>query len=330
MNLVIKKIILFLIFIPLKVFATDDLDKKVTITLTNGDVLNGTLIDDKSSTDVKVIDHPQLGELSIGASKIKSFNYDSETSLGYKSEDKTTDINDDSKVATSSLIGSINFGFNGDVTEKSYYKSTDFHLSGDLIYEKGSYTNALSFDWENKEDKYNKAGNLSDSNSLEIDIARDRQIQNRNLKYHFSNKYDYDSDADYGMYNTVTTLGFTKVFTTKDDTFFSISFGPAINFVYGGDDCNIEVDCGATYFARSISANFSKQLTNKLELELENQFTTSYASKPKYGHEFTSTLTFRPSDSSGFNTSFEYENDYKELSEPEVEHSYSLKVGYDF
>ena len=97
-----------------------------------------------------------------------------------------------------------------------------------------------------------------------------------------------------------------------------------------GDDCNIEVACGATYFARSISASFSKKLTNKLELELENQFTTSYASKPKYGHEFTSTLTFRPSDSSGFNTSFEYENDYQELSHPEIEHSYTLKVGYDF
>ena len=330
LNFVIKKIILFLIFIPLKVFATDDLNKEVTITLTNGDVLNGTLIDDKSSSATKVIDHPQLGELTIGASKIKSLSYDDETSLGDKSEDKTTDVNDDSKVATSSLSGSINFGFNGDVAHKSYSKSIDIDLSGDLTYEKGFYTNTLSFDWDNNEDKYDKAGNLSDSNSLEIDITRDRQIQNRNLTYHFSNKYDYNSDADYGMYNTVTTLGFTKIFSTKDDTFLSISFGPAINFVYGGDDCDIEVDCGETYFARSISASFSKQLTSKFELELENQFTTSYASKPKYGNEFTSTLTFRPSASSGFNTSFEYENDYQELSDPEVENSYSLKVGYDF
>ena len=99
------------------------------------------------------------------------------------------------------------------------------------------------------------------------------------------------------MYNTLKTLGFTKIFSRKDDTFLSISFGPAINFVYGGDDCDIEVDCGDTYFARSISASFSKQLTNKFDLELENQFIKSYASKPKYGNEFTSTLTLRPSDS---------------------------------
>ena len=228
------------------------------------------------------------------------------------------------------MSGSINFGFDGDVAHQHYSKSINIDLSGDLTYENGLYTNTFSFDWENNEDKYDKGGDLSDGSSLEIDITRDRQIQNRNLTYHFSNTYDYDSDADYGMYNTVTTLGFTKIFSTKDDTYFSITFGPAINFVYGGDDCDIEADCGETYFARSISASFSKQLNNKFELELENQFTTTYASKPKYGNEFTSTLTFRPSDSSGFNTSFEYENDYQELSDPEVEHSYSLNIGYDF
>ena len=318
-----------MIFIPLKVFATDDFNQEVTITLTNGDVLNGTLIDDKSSAATKVIDHPQLGELTIGASKIKSLSYDDETS-----EDSTTDTTDNPEVASSSddssLSGSINFGFDGDVAHQHYSKSINIDLGGDLTYENGLYTNTFSFDWENNEDKYDKGGDLSDGNSLEIDITRDRQIQNRNLTYHFSNTYDYDSDADYGMYNTITTLGFTKIFSTKDDTYFSITFGPAINFVYGGDDCDIEADCGETYFARSISASFSKQLNNKFELELENQFTTTYASKPKYGNEFTSTLTFRPSDSSGFNTSFEYENDYQELSDPEVENSYSLNIGYDF
>ena len=189
--------------------------------------------------------------------------------------------------------------------------------------------NSIEFDWTTEKDKY-KSGENFDSHSIEFDIASDRETNIKNLTLHFSNKYDYESDADYGMYNTVTTLGFTKIFSTKDDTYFSITFGPAINFVYGGDDCDIEADCGETYFARSISASFSKQLNNKFELELENQFTTTYASKPKYGNEFTSTLTFRPSDSSGFNTSFEYENDYQELSDPEVEHSYSLNIGYDF
>ncbi len=321
---IIHKVILFLIFLPLKVSATDDLDKEVTITLDNGDVLNGTLIDAKSSSATKVLDHPQLGELSIGASKIKSLSYDDETSVN-----KTTDNNNDSQVVNSSLSGSINLGFDGVEAHKHYSKSINIDLSGDLTYEKGLYTNTLSFDWVNNEDKY-KSGDIFDSQTLEIDITRDRQIQNKNLTFHFSNTYDYNSDADYGMYNNVTTFGFTKIFSTKDDTFFSITAGPAINFVYGGDDCDIEDDCGETFFARSIKASFSKQLNKKLTLELENDYTTSYASKPKYGNEFTSTLTFRPSENSGFNTSFEYENDYQELSEPEVEHSYSLNVGYDF
>ena len=84
----------------------------------------------------------------------------------------------------------------------------------------------------NNEDKY-KSGEIFDSQTLEIDITRDRQIQNKNLTFHFSNTYDYNSDADYGMYNTVTTFGLTKVFSTPDGIYLAVSLGPAINFVYG-------------------------------------------------------------------------------------------------
>ena len=51
---------------------------------------------------------------------------------------------------------------------------------------------------------------------------------------------------------------------------------------------------------------------------------------PIFLNELSTTLTFRPSDSSGFNTSFEYQNDYKEFSNPKFEDKYSLNVGYDF
>lgn len=138
---IIHKIILILIFLPLKVSA-NDINKEVTITLDKGDILNGTLIDAKSSSATKVLDHPQLGELSIGASKIKSLSYDDETAVN-----KTTDNNNDSRVANSSLSGSINFGFDGDQAHKHYSKSINIDLSGDLTYEKGLYTNTLSFDW---------------------------------------------------------------------------------------------------------------------------------------------------------------------------------------
>ena len=154
--------------------------------------MNGTLIDDKSSAATKVIDHPQLGELTISGSKIKSLSDDDETTTA-----APTDPTDNPEVASSSddssLSGSINFGFDGDLEHKSYYKSIKIDLSGDLTYKNGLYTNTLSFDWENNEDKYDKGGDLSDIQSLEIDITRDRQIQNRNLTYHFSNTYDYDS-----------------------------------------------------------------------------------------------------------------------------------------
>ena len=47
-------------------------------------------------------------------------------------------------------------------------------------------------------------------------------------------------------------------------------------------------------------------------------------------NELSTTLTYKPSDSSGFNTSFEYENDYQEFSNPKFEDKYSLNIGYEF
>ena len=38
----------------------------------------------------------------------------------------------------------------------------------------------------------------------------------------------------------------------------------------------------------------------------------------------------KKSDSFGFNTFFEYGNDYEEFSNPKFEDKYSLNVGYDF
>ena len=165
---------------------------------------------------------------------------------------------------------------------------------------------------------------------LELDLKREKQIKTRNLSLHTSNKYDFNSDADYGKYSNLFTAGLTKSFQISKDSKFSLTLGPSVHSIFGGDDCDESQDCGETYYSRSIFANFSTQLSKKFVLDIANEYTTSYASKPLYGNEFTSTLTFRPSESSGFNTSFEYSNFYKEYSDPEVKHGYNLNIGYDF
>ena len=168
------------------------------------------------------------------------------------------------------------------------------------------------------------------SDSLEIDQKTSMDISNRNMEIYFSNNYDYNSDASYGKNSLISSIGLTKGFFDSDDTSLSISAGPAIHFVYGGDECDITTDCGETYLSSVFSINFSNKLSKKFELEINNIFTSSYASTAIYGNELSTTLTFRPSDSSGFNTSFKYENDYKEFSNPKFEDKYSLNVGYDF
>lgn len=322
-NTFINKLLILILFSPLSLFASEN-EKQVKITLTNGDVLNGYLIKNKSSAATKVINHPQLGELTIRKSKIKSLeNYSDKTVTSSRNSERIRSSEN------KKWSGSIGISVDQDFEHRHYSDSLDLDFSSDLNHKKGLYTNSIKFDWTTEKDKY-KSGENFDSHSIEFDIASDRETNIKNLTLHFSNKYDYESDADYGMYNTVTTFGLTKVFSTPDDIYLAVSFGPAINFVYGGDDCDITIDCGENFLASSITSTFSKQLTKRFEIELENEYTASFASTAKYGNEFSSTLTFRPSDESGFNTSFEYTNDFQELSDPEIEHKYSLNIGYDF
>ena len=336
-----KIIIIFSVISPLKIYASTD-DKKVVITLTNGDILNGTLIESKSTNEAKILDHPQLGELTISESIIENFQLDVKNT-----EDKTNNTvetntsassisnNNISEVKSNDEIskwsGSISIGLDEDIEYEDFFKrALDLDLSIDLTNEKSIYLNTISFDWTKDESQYGIGGAYYVSDSLKIDQKTSMDLSNRNMKIYYSNNYDYNSDASYGKNSLISSIGLTKGFFDSDDTSLSISAGPAIHFVYGGDECDITTDCGKTYLSSVFSINFSNKLSKKFELEINNIFTSSYASTAIYGNELSTTLTFRPSDSSGFNTSFEYENDYKEFSNPKFEDKYSLNVGYDF
>ena len=296
--------------------------QKVTITLKNGDVLHGTLIEDKSSVSIKVFDHPQLGELTINKKEIKSVVNNIKVKANQNELETTLSKNPN-------WSGSLSVGLDANVAHKYYSKTLDLDFSGQITKTMGPYTNNISFDWNNEEDKY-KGGEYYDYQTLELDLKREKQINQRNLSLHASNKYDYNSDSDYGKYSNIFTAGLTKSFQITDNTKFSLTLGPSVHSIFGGDNCDESQDCGETYYSRSIFANFSTQLSKRFILDIGNEYTTSYASKPIYGNELSSTLTFKPSDSSGFNTSFEYSNYYKEYSDPEVKHGYSLNIGYDF
>ncbi len=336
-----KIIIIFSVISPLKIYASTD-DKKVVITLTNGDILNGTLIESKSTNELKFLYHPQLGELIISESIIENFQLDVKNT-----EDKTNKTVETNKSASSisnnnisevksndeisKWSGSISIGLDEDIEYEDLFKrALDLDLSIDLTNEKSIYLNTISFDWSKDESHYGTGGAYYVSDSLEIDQKISMDISNRNMEIYYSNNYDYNSDASYGKNSLISSIGLTKGFFDSDDTSLSISAGPGIHFVYGGDECDITTDCGETYLSSVFRINFSNKLSKKFELEINNIFTSSYASTAIYGNKLSTTLTFRPSDSSGFNTSFEYHNDYKEFSNPKFEDKYSLNVGYDF
>tara|TARA_B100000886_G_scaffold304043_1_gene235025 strand:- start:466 stop:1488 length:1023 start_codon:yes stop_codon:yes gene_type:complete len=319
-------IILYSVFSPFKVFASSE-NSKVIITLKNGDIIRGILNKDKSSNNSTVIEHPQLGELKIGKTNIKTLKVD-KTSQVSESINNTVGLK--TNVDLSKWSGSISLGLDEDITSNDFSKSLDIDLSVDLTNKKDLITNTISFDWTHDASQYDIGGKYYDSHSFEIDQKTSKDINFSNLDLYFSNNYDYSSDSTYGMHSIISSIGISKDFLNSEDSSLSISLGPAVHFVYGGDECNIVISCGETYLAGALNINFLKKLSKKFELEINNSSSASYASTSIYGNELSTNLTFRPSDSSGFKTYFEYENDYKEFSNPKFNDKYSLNIGYDF
>lgn len=314
-------ILLFSSFVPFEVLASKN--QKVTITLKNDDVLHGTIIEGKSSESVKVFEHPQLGELTINKKEIKSIV---NNAIKIKVNQNKSEIIS-SKNPTWS--GSLSVGLDTNVTNRYYSKTLDIDLSGQISKTMGSYSNDFSFDWNNDQN-LNKGSQYYDNQTLELDLTRQMQVKDWNLSLHTSNKYDYNSYSSYGKYSNIFTAGLTKHFQITKDSKFLLTLGPSLHSLWGGDYCDASQDCGETYYSRSIFANLSTQLSKRFELDIENEYTTTYASKPLYGNVFTSTLTFRPSDNSNFNSSLKYSNSYKEYNDPTGINDYSINIGYDF
>ena len=349
----INRFIILLFFFPLKVIASDD-NPQVTITLTNGDILNGTLIENKSSDSKKVLDHPQLGELTISQSEIKNLVDDTNkkssntlkvannenSSDDLDSSEKKANIDSDSSALENTLSepkwsGSFSWDIDADVTHESFAETFNLDFTLELDYKNNSWSNTLTLDYENEKDFYKDDENINqldviDTKTLDIEFARDRYIDTKNLTTHLYIYHKYDSEADFGQYDNFVSIGLTKYLFKSDNKSFYIKLGPGIQNVYGGDDCNTVATCGETFFARAFTADFTTNLGKYLSLELNNLWKTAYVSEIKYGNDFTGTLTFRANEDSPLSTSIIYENLYTEVSDPHLEHQYSLRVGYDF
>ncbi|AAQ00573.1 MULTISPECIES: DUF481 domain-containing protein [Prochlorococcus] len=266
--------------------------------LRNGDIITGELLEELSSEEVKVIQHPYLGKLKIRVSSIY---------IEPKVKPWQT---------------SIDFGFNGIKTGGN--DSFDYSLDGNTIYFSGDNRFKINASLERQQNN-----NQATSNKRKVDIRYDK-IRNEKFSLFAYSRYKYNELNTIGINENITSIGVSKKLINTDKQKLSLSLGPGINWYGGGELCSTDPDCESFIPATFFSSEYQWNISKKISFEIEDIVSTAFSSKTKVGNYFSTTFKFYPFQDSSFHTSIKYEINYDSEIEPNTDRAYKFLMGVSF
>ena len=191
----------------------------VTLELLNGDSLTETIVEELSNGQDKVLDHPQLGRLTISASSLKP-----------KSE-------------PSAWKTSISAGLVGN--EKDGDSSLSISLSAESKYTKDKNVLLLKAGL-NTNQSQNKGEPLEIKAQKGLPEFRYDYMLNENLGIYSLADYNYDGKNNAGVYSVLSGLEIGTPLSQNDTTVFTLSLGSSMEWTNGGSHCGENPYCGNT------------------------------------------------------------------------------------
>ena len=275
----------------------------VTLELLNGDSITGTMVEELSSDQEKVLDHPQLGRLSIHASSLKptpeASAWSTSVNAGFIGNDKdgdsslSTSLNAESKYKKDKSIVTIKAGLN---TNQSQNKGEPLEIKT----QKG----LAEFRYDYKLNNYSSLYSLTD--------------------------YNYDGKNIAGVHGLISSLGISTSIIQTKTTEFTLSIGPSMQWTNGGNQCGQDIYCGNVYAGAVFVTDLSWKPNQHFKLELNNLLSTALTPRIMPGNSLSAKLKFYPSIYSKLFTSFQYTSTYQSMSTPELNNSTSIQLGADF
>ena len=275
----------------------------VTLELLNGDSITGTIIEELSSDQEKVLDHPQLGRLTIRASSLKS---PPEPSAW------TTSI-------TAGLIGN----------EKDGDSSLSTSVNAESKYKKEKHILALKGGLNTSQSKDKGEPLEINTQKGKAEVRYDYKLNNDFSIYSLTD-YNYDGKNNAGVHGLISGLGISTSIIQNKTTEFSLSIGPSIQWTNGGNQCGQDPYCGNAYAGVVFATDLSWKPSQRFKLELNNLLSTALTPDLKPGNSLSAKLKFYPSIYSKLFTSFQYTSTYQSMSTPELNNSASIQLGADF
>ena len=273
----------------------------ITLTLSNGDKIQGTLVKSESTDTVTVIDHPSLGKLKIQSTALKA------------------------KPKKKRWTGSFSAGITGSNTDRDY----DLDSTSQLITQYKDEVNLFSFK-ANTEYGFSRSASekegSTDTNQGQLDLRYSYTFSGKSDAY-ISNIYDYDTLNQVGANNLINSIGLGYDLMKTDTTTLNVSAGPSVQTIWGGKFCTRDKYCGNTFAASSARISFDWDPNNYFNLSLSNQFTGAYVDGLSPSNNFSGTIKIYPLGDKKLFTSLNGQFIYNSLTSPQIDNSFSLQLG---
>ena len=273
----------------------------ITLTLSNGDKIQGKLVKNKSTDTVTVIDHPSLGRLEIKSASLQS------------------------KPKKKRWTGSFSAGVTGSNTDQDY----DLDSTSQLVTQYKDEANLFHFK-ANTEYGFSRGANekkgSTDTNQGQIDLRYSYTFSGKSNAY-ISNIYDYDTLNQVGANNLVNSIGLGYDLIKTNTTTLNVSAGPSVQTIWGGKFCTRDQYCGNTFAASSARISFDWNPNNYFNLSLSNQFTGAYVEGLSPSNNFSGTIKIYPLGDNKLFTSLNGQLIYNSLTSPQIDNSFSLQLG---
>lgn len=277
--------------------------ESVEIKLRNGDTLHGELVRDESTSELTVIEHPQLGRLEISTQERMP------------------------KTPPALWKSSLSAGIVGN--KKDGDQSLSVSVSGDSTYKDDEQTLAVRGSFNTIRSTVGNEPAQISTQKGEAGIRYDRSINSRIDLFALSN-LQYNELNDSGINTLLGNVGIAFPLIRNEKSVLKLSFGPSLQWSGGGKDCRSDPQCDRTYAASTLTTDLNWTPSKTFRFSLQNQFSTVWASQVLPANTFTAEIRFYPTIHSGLFTSLKYQSIYQSITSPESNNTVTAQIGADF
>ena len=275
--------------------------EQVTLKLSNGDTLHGTLIPSESTDTTTVLQHPVLGRLSIP-----------KTALMPEPKPRPWKLSLSGGVSGSNTDNDLSAG--GTLQIDSSYAE-----GADKVVFKGRAQYEVSRD-------QGESSKTTDTNEGDGELRYIRSLNSRLNAYAAAN-FNYDTLNTTGTDLFISSIGIGYDLIKNKKTRFTVSLGPSIQQIWGGSGCNADPICGQTFAASTARAELEWKPSSAASLTLTNTYTGAYINGISTNNIFSIALKVFPMNNQRLFTSLNGQTIYNELRSPKVNNSISMQVG---